>query len=353
MIIGFYRSYQESIGMSFTKLFQRTTMPFDGGLSPLTDKSRQAPLFGDTPLIQDILNHSVTKNVDIHGRGSWGNGDDVSKSYRETGDEFMMDNKIMEILKRLNVKQGEPREKWVAVTIDNKTIEFPSYEVAQQRLKEKGIPYRSITRKVAQNTNHIDKALNASFEIQSYSSATNLKEIGSAFAISEGIFLTCAHCVKKYNKLDMPIDNSHEQTEISLWKNGKKYPAKLLNIDFVIDAALIRCNVESKILNLGSSNKTRVGTNVVAIGSPSGYEENVTEGILSSRNRKIFDYSGAPRFLFTDAQVLPGSSGGALVSLENGDVIGMMALIVTDQGLYGLNAAVPSEYLIKFVSGKI
>ena len=104
---------------------------------------------------------------------------------------------------------------------------------------------------------------------------------------------------------------------------------------------------------MGDSNNTKIGTRVIAVGSPSGFEGNVTEGILSSRNRKIFDYNGAPRFLFTDAHVLPGSSGGALISLENGEVIGMMALIVSDVGLYGLNAAIPSEYLKKIINRSV
>lgn len=338
--------------MSFTKLFYRTTTPFDGGLSPTTDKSRGVPLFGDTPLIQDILNHSVTKNVDIHGRGSWGIGDEEEKSYRDTPDNFMMDRQMEEIIQRINAKKEDKKEKWVATTPDNKILEFPSYEIAHRKLKEKGIPYTSITRKVAQNSNYIEKSLNASFQIQSLDNKSHLKEIGSAFAVSKGVFLTCAHCIKKYDKLNMPTNNNYDQIEISLWKNGKKYPAKLLNIDLAIDAALIQCDIESEVLKIGSSIDAKIGTTVVSIGSPSGFEGNVTEGILSSRNRTVFNYQGAPRFLFTDAQVLPGSSGGALVSLENGEVIGMMALIVTDSGLYGLNAAIPSEYLSKFFAKK-
>ena len=340
--------------MSFTKKMQRTTMPFDNGwnsvLSPLTERTKIAPLFGDTPLITDILNHNVSKNVDIHGRGAWGLGEDDFTSFKEKGDEFMINDKIAEALQRINEKKGEKKEKWVAVMMDGSEMEFPNHDIAQKKLKEKGIPYKAIVKKMAQKQyySYLNNVMDASFEIQSYNKLSKMKEIGAAFAIGNGVFMTCAHCVKKYNKMDMPSKETQESIDISITKNGQNFPAKLAKIDFNIDAALIECDIDSPALEFKPSNEVLIGTRVFTIGSPSGFENNVTEGILSSRNRVVFKYSGAPKYLFTDAHVLPGNSGGALVSEDDGKIIGMMALIVSGMGLYGLNAAIPSEHLIAF-----
>jgi S1-C subfamily serine protease len=339
------------------KTAQRTTMPFDGAfgeLTPLSEKSRYGyPMGGNT------RSPSIT---DIHGRGNWGVGEDDYKSYKEKGDEYMMDNTMIDILKRINQKKIDKKEKWILTTKDGKIIEFPSYDAAQHYIQKDRLPYVSLVRRVANSElqrkiaqtsikkfNYIDKTLNATFQIQSYNPVTKIRETGSAFAIASGNFLTCAHCVKKYNKFDMPANDTNQGTELFLSKHGEEYPAELTSINFSLDAAVIKCDVQSEILQIGSSDKTAIGTSVIAVGSPSGFEDNVTEGILSSKNRSIFNYDNAPTFLFTDAQVLPGSSGGPLVSLENGMVIGMMALIISDVGLYGLNAAIPSEHLIDFI----
>jgi len=329
-------------------------MPFDNGwnsaLSPLTERTRIVPLFGDTPLINDIINHNVTKNVDIHSRGAWGLGEDDFTSFKERGDEFMINDRIAEVLKRINENKENKKEKWVAVMMDGKEIEFPNYDIAQKKLKERGMPYKAIVKKVAQNQyyEYMNNVMDASFEVQSYNELTKIKEIGATFAIGDGLFMTCAHCVKKYNKMSMPSKEVKEPITISIMKNGSSFPAKLVKIDFNIDAAIIECEIDSPILEFKPSNEVLIGTRVFTIGSPSGFENNVTEGILSSRDRVVFKHSGAPKYLFTDAHVLPGNSGGALISEDDGRVVGMMALIVSGMGLYGLNAAIPSEYLIGF-----
>jgi serine protease DegS len=138
---------------------------------------------------------------------------------------------------------------------------------------------------------------------------------------------------------------------ISLIKNGKSFAAKLSKIDFKIDVAIVKTyesDIGASVLNFKPSSDVLIGTRVFTVGSPSGFENNVTEGILSSRDRTVFKHTGAPKYLFTDAHVLPGNSGGALISETDGKVIGMMALIVSGIGLYGLNAAIPSEYLMDF-----
>ena len=335
--------------MSFTKLFQRTTLPFDGGLSPITERSRVSPMFGGTDSIQDIIDGNATKDNDIHGRGSWGNGEDVDHSYKEKGDEYMIDAKIADAINRINEKKHQKKEKWFAVTLDGKEIEFSSQTDAQNQLRKMKIPYRAIVKKLAQkySFSFINNTIEATFETRSTSG--NSSEIGAAFHIGDGLFMTCAHCIKKYNKMTMPKGEPKDVT-ISLSKDNKNYPATLKKIDFNIDAAIVECKSLSdrKFLRFRPSKKILIGTRVFTVGTPSGFSENVTEGILSSRDRSIFQYEGAPLYLFTDAHVLPGNSGGSLVSEDDGFVIGMMALIVSGSGLYGLNAAIPSENLISF-----
>lgn len=84
-------------------------------------------------------------------------------------------------------------------------------------------------------------------------------------------------------------------------------------------------------------------SDVIAVGSPKGYENNVSESIVGGKDRIVFFFEGAPEYIFTDAQVLPGNSGGPLIELDTGTVINMMSLIIPAEGLYGLNAALPVE----------
>jgi len=174
-------------------------------------------------------------------------------------------------------------------------------------------------------------------------------EIGSAFAIGNGLFITCAHVIKRYNKMKMPAPFDPNIAGLTLKQFGRSYPAILVVADLNLDIAVIRSNVNLPPLRLGVSESKLIGSKVVAVGSPRGFENNASMGILSSKNRKVFPFPNAPTYIFTDAQILPGNSGGPLISEDDKSVVGVVSLIVAGEGLNGLNAALPAERVTQFL----
>ena len=339
----------------------RTTTPFEGGLSSLTDKSRAAPLFGDTPLIQDILDGTVTKKVDVHSRGEWAKGEhpfpgdkDTSKSYREEGDQFMLEERIRDMQRERHINNSNkgPKEEWIAVMQDGTTYSFPNKDIAIETLDQMKKPYNRLFKKMAQSKSKvISDVMNACVMVES-SHSDGTREIGAAFCVRGGAFITCAHVVGRYDKNKMPDTKAQSDKikTIVLDRNGEKYPATILGMDLKRDIAVLQSEMPAVALELGSERDINVGDEVFAIGSPKGFENNVSSGIVSSKGRRIFWYKGAPRYIFTDAHVLPGNSGGPLIAYRDKKVVGMMAMIVGgDGGMYGLNVALPSDEIISFL----
>ena len=329
------------------KVSYRTTMPFDGGLTPPSKRSRGAPLFGDTPQISDILEGELGKIIDIHGRGNWGEGKDDGTSYGERGDEFRMDERIRSVL---SDPEGRGKsESWQVETYDGKTKTFQSYDAAVGWIQKKKIPYRALRRKFASSDKAvINYALAACGTISSSSDEGH--ELGACFHMGDGVWVTCAHCVRSYERGSPLSDSPWFDADITISREGMgDFKGSLISVDLNYDVATIKGPDTGGHLSIGSSEDSTVGTGVVAIGNPQGYENNVSEGIVSGIDRKVFYEEDSPLYTFTDAQVMPGNSGGPLVSLENGRVIGMMCIILPAEGIYGLNAALPAEYLSKVV----
>jgi serine protease Do len=105
---------------------------------------------------------------------------------------------------------------------------------------------------------------------------------------------------------------------------------------------------------MGDSDRLNVGDWVLAIGSPFGFEQTVTAGIISAKGR----VTGRPQdvfqeFLQTDAAINPGNSGGPLVNLA-GEVVGISTQIVTQSGAYnGIGFAVPSSTVVEIYNALI
>lgn len=334
----------------FSKIAYRTTTPFQGGLSPTTPKSTGVPLFGDTPSLQDLSFGGGSKN-DLHGRGSWGEGEDVDKSYREQGDDYRVDVKIKDIINRLRSRPKSRKEKWILEDASGKEKEFSSHFELQRYLRQTGLSFNRVRTKIAQveTADVVNQALSATVMIRSVSRETNSMEIGSGFHIGNGLYLTCAHVIKKYNKYE--VSNGGiigEDTEILLSRGENEAYGSVVASDLGLDLAVVKSGLESETLVLEYKDISS-GAEVFAVGSPRGYENNISAGIIGGKDRQVFNYSGAPTFTFTDANVLPGNSGGPLVSYDTGSVIGMMSLIVGAEGLYGLNAALPSKYILSFL----
>jgi S1-C subfamily serine protease len=335
-----------------------TFTPFEGkDLNPTTERSRAVPAFGGTDLIQDIINFNRGKTVDVHSRGQWAedrqtHNKDVDKAYREEGDEYTITKRLQEKRNRDSTNDAKPTEElWVAHMPGGKDMVFPSHEVAIEELRKRKLPVRILERRFAQvisGTDIIGAALQSCVMIRS--SVGESTEIGAGFCLGGGIFVTCAHVVQRYDKFNMPKGSPENRGAVSVGRENQAEPAEIVHIDYQKDIAILKSAMASEALYLGDSSQLQQGDRVFAVGSPRGFENNVSDGIISGLDRSVFWYEGAPRYIFTDAQVLPGNSGGPLLTYNDGKVVGMVSMIVdSDKGLYGLNAAIPASYIAKIL----
>src|ERR1700722_7401255 len=129
--------------------------------------------------------------------------------------------------------------------------------------------------------------------------------------------------------------------------DGIRYPANIVGMTQDADIALLKIDAGTQSLpyvRFGDSDKVRVGNRVFAIGSPFGFDDTVTSGIVSALNRDIME-SPFDDYLQTDAAINHGNSGGPLFNM-NGEVIGMTSVIFSpDPGSAGIGFAVPSSSL--------
>ena len=146
---------------------------------------------------------------------------------------------------------------------------------------------------------------------------------GSGFIISQdGYILTNNHVVE-----------DAEQIKAKL-VNGKEYDAKVIGRDPKTDLALVKIDGVADLhpLSLGNSEDLKVGSWVVAIGSPFGLEQTVTQGIVSGKGR-VIGSGPYDDFIQTDASINPGNSGGPLIDMQ-GNVIGInTAIYPSGQGI--------------------
>ena len=129
--------------------------------------------------------------------------------------------------------------------------------------------------------------------------------------------------------------------------DGVHYRAKIVGMPDQADIALLRIDAGSAPLpfvRFGDSDKMRVGEKVIAIGSPFGFDNTVTSGIISALNRDIME-SPFDDYLQTDAAINHGNSGGPLFNMD-GEVIGMNSIIFAPtSGFAGLAFSIPSNSL--------
>lgn len=303
--------------------------------------------FNNVTTIQDILEGK--KYDSLHGGGSWSTGEDVDKSYVSEGNDYKRMERDLDIFKKLSEPIMEQGEKW-KVRMPGGSRTFISFDLAQkfkEELKNKGIKAAWVTR-VAQNNrlSVIADVMRKCFMLESIDVIKGVKETGSCFCIHPNVFLTCAHVIKKYNK-NIKIDaEGFYTTTLSIVHEGIARPAKLMAVDPLLDIAIIQSDIAIEPLKFAAS--YLVGENIVAIGSPHGYENNVSSGIIGSLDRSVYAYQGAPKYMFVDLSIFSGSSGGVVVKESSGEVVGMVTLVVAEEGEYGLNAALPLKYMYEF-----
>ncbi|QUL56607.1 trypsin-like peptidase domain-containing protein [Paenibacillus tritici] len=160
--------------------------------------------------------------------------------------------------------------------------------------------------------------------------------VGTGFIYNaDGYILTNQHVVDNADVIQVTVDG-----------NTKPYGAKLLGSSKDLDLAVLKIEgSDFPHVALGDSDGIKVGSEVVAIGNPQGFDHTVTAGVLSAKGRSIDiaaeDGSGTVTYknlLQTDASINPGNSGGPLLNL-NGQVIGMNVAVSRDA--QGIGFAIP------------
>jgi serine protease Do len=161
---------------------------------------------------------------------------------------------------------------------------------------------------------------------------TPMRGQGSGFIVSDdGYIITNAHVVENADHVTVRLTDRRE------------YRAKVVGSDKVTDVAVLKIDAKSlPTVRLGKSSEANVGEWVVAIGSPFGFENSVSAGIVSAKGRSLPDASYT-QFIQTDVAVNPGNSGGPLFNLA-GEVIGINSQIYSRSGGFqGISFAIPVE----------
>ncbi len=155
---------------------------------------------------------------------------------------------------------------------------------------------------------------------------------GSGFIVdANGLILTNAHVVDGANEVTVKLTDRREFT------------AKVLGSDPRTDIAVLKIDAKDlPVAKLGSTKNLNVGDWVLAIGSPFGFENTVTAGVVSAKSRSLPDGSGVA-FLQTDVAINPGNSGGPLFNSQ-GEVVGINSQIYSRSGGYqGVSFSIPID----------
>ncbi|MEC4749526.1 DegQ family serine endoprotease [Methylomicrobium sp. Wu6] len=164
------------------------------------------------------------------------------------------------------------------------------------------------------------------------------QSLGSGFIIStDGYVLTNHHVVKDADEIVVKLTDRRELV------------AKLVGSDARTDVALLKVDAKDlPIVTIGSPEKLQVGEWVLAIGSPFGFEQSVTAGIVSAKGRSLPGGNYVP-FIQTDVAINPGNSGGPLFNME-GEVVGINSQIYSRTGGFmGLSFAIPMDVVMNVV----
>jgi len=155
---------------------------------------------------------------------------------------------------------------------------------------------------------------------------------GSGFIVSpDGYILTNTHVVANADQVTVRLTDRRE------------FPAKVIGADERTDVAVIKINAANlPIVKLGDPARLKPGQWVLAIGSPFGFENSATAGIISATSRSVPGENYVP-FIQTDVAVNPGNSGGPLFNLA-GEVIGINSQIFSRTGGFmGVSFAIPID----------
>ena len=154
--------------------------------------------------------------------------------------------------------------------------------------------------------------------------------IASGFILSaDGYVMTNAHVVDGSDEVIVTLADKRE------------FKAKVIGADKKSDVALVKIEATGlPTVRIGDVGRLKVGEWVMAIGSPFGFENTVTAGIVSAKSRDTGDLLP---LIQTDVPINPGNSGGPLINMR-GEVVGINSQIYTGSGTYvGISFAIPID----------
>ena len=171
---------------------------------------------------------------------------------------------------------------------------------------------------------------------------------GSGFIVdAKGYIITNNHVIDGADRVRVRFAHGGE---------NELFDAEVIGADEETDIAVIKVDPSEHddlvVARIGNSDAVRVGDWAIAIGSPFGFRESVTIGVISAQDREVHSarrrvQNPFQRFFQTDAAINPGNSGGPLVNIR-GEVIGVNTAIVSNTGAYqGLGFSLPSNEAVK------
>jgi serine protease Do len=163
-------------------------------------------------------------------------------------------------------------------------------------------------------------------------SAPPVRGAGSGFIVSpDGYILTNTHVVANAQEVTVRLTDRRE------------FPARVIGADERTDVAVIKIDAGNlAVVKLGDPARIRPGQWVLAIGSPFGFDNSATAGIISATSRSLQGENYVP-FIQTDVAVNPGNSGGPLFNMQ-GEVIGINSQIFSRTGGFmGVSFAIPID----------
>ena len=144
----------------------------------------------------------------------------------------------------------------------------------------------------------------------------------------------------------------------AIMSDGSSYEAEMIDGDELNDIAVVKVDAKGLVpAKLGSSENSKVGDQVMAIGTPHSinYQATMTSGYISALNRRFVeqnDNGTVKKVLYliqTDTSVNPGNSGGPLFNMS-GEVIGIVTLKIAGENYEGLGFALPLESVIDMIN---
>ena len=156
------------------------------------------------------------------------------------------------------------------------------------------------------------------------------QELGSGSGIiysEDGYIITNYHVIENATSVMITLSD------------GTEYDARIIGSDASSDLAVLKVEAENlPEAELGDSSALQIGELVVAIGNPLGYENTVTDGIVSGLNRQLTDYIDSATLIQTNATINSGNSGGALVN-SKGEVVGINSAKLVASNAEGMGFA--------------